>query len=159
MLRNLLKSSRNRQYLLLLITLITVHLLLNSSPTLKTILTTISVTVFVTWLSLKIVDLIKFYSPNISNVDPSNKAVIITGTTSGFGNDLAKKLDSLGFTVFAGVRNTADPRAVSLTKSCSKKLTLVKLDVTKDEDVKDAIEFVRKNLKSKSKYQSFSALK
>lgn len=147
----ILQSSRNRQYILLLIVLITIHLILSNSPTLKTLITSVSISVFATWVSMKIVHLIKFYSPVLSSVDPSNKSVVITGTTSGFGKDLAKKLDKLGFTVFAGVRNTLDPRAISLVKSCSKKLTLVKLDVTSDEDVREAVNSVRKNLKSKGK--------
>lgn len=129
--------------------LTTIHVILSNSPTLKSLITSVSVSVLAAWISMKIVRLIKFYSPLLSSVDPSNKSVVITGTTSGFGNDLAKKLDKLGFTVFAGVRNTSDPRAISLVKSCSKKLTLVKLDVTSDEDVREAVNSVRKNLKNK----------
>ena len=145
------QSSRNRQYILVLMVLTTIHVILSNSPTLKTLMTSVSTAVLATWVSMKIVQLIKFYSPVLSSVDPSNKSVVITGTTSGFGNDLAKKLDKLGFTVFAGVRNTSDPRAISLAKSCSKKLTLVKLDVTSDEDVREAVNSVRKNLKGKGK--------
>ena len=148
-LQTLFRTSRNRQYILLLTVLTTVHLILSSSPSLKSAVTTVSVTLFVVWMSLKIVDLIKFYSPTICPVDPSNRAVVITGTSSGFGNELAKKLDRLGFTVFAGVRKTDDHRAKSLVKSCSRKLNLIKLDVTSDADVKEAVNFVRTNLNGK----------
>ena len=45
------------------------------------------------------------------------------------------KLDSLGFQVFAGCRVTDDERARSLRNRCSDKLKLLKLDVTRDDEV------------------------
>ena len=62
---------------------------------------------------------------------------------------MAKKLDSLGMTVFAGCRNVTDDRARQLKQSTSSRLQLVKVDVTKDEEVEAAVEFVKKNLGSK----------
>ena len=35
-------------------------------------------------------------------IDPRGRGVFITGCDTGFGHDLAIKLDKLGFTVFAG---------------------------------------------------------
>lgn len=84
-----------------------------------------------------------------SPVDPDDKAVLVTGSASGFGYDLVKRLDSLGFTVFAGCRNTSDQRIKSLLESCSSRVLPVKLDVTSDDDVRSAYDFVVKHLKGK----------
>lgn len=75
----------------------------------------------------------------------------MTGCSSGFGKELAKKLDSLGMTVFAGCRNVTDDRAKDLKDSTSSRLQLVKVDVTKDDEMEDAVELVKKNLSGKGK--------
>ena len=60
--------------------------------------------------------------------DLSARAVLITGTSSGIGKACALHLDRLGYQVFAGVRKTADGRA--LRKIASPRLIPVHLDVT-----------------------------
>ncbi|KFM78606.1 Estradiol 17-beta-dehydrogenase 2, partial [Stegodyphus mimosarum] len=65
-------------------------------------------------------------------VEPENKAILITGCDSGFGNLLAKRLDSRGFYVFASCLFPYGPGAEDLRKSCSKRLQVLELDVTKD---------------------------
>lgn len=71
-----------------------------------------------------------------SFVDSTGKAVFVTGCSSGFGKELVKRLDSLGFTVFAGVRSLkGDDRVSELVSHCSKRLSLVKIDVTDDKQV------------------------
>lgn len=83
-------------------------------------------------------------------IDSSNKAVIITGAASGFGRDLTIRLDKLGFVVFAGVRKVSnDPRVDALKEKCSKRLQVIKLDITSDEDVEDAVITIEKVLKEK----------
>ncbi|GIY09672.1 hypothetical protein CDAR_266611 [Caerostris darwini] len=79
-------------------------------------------------------------------VNPRNKAVFITGCDSGFGNLLAKQLDSRGFHVFAGCLFPTSGGAEELKKSCSERLCIVPLDVTQDDSVQKAKEFVEKNL-------------
>lgn len=77
--------------------------------------------------------------------------MIVTGAASGFGRDLTLRLDKLGFTVFAGVRSLyADPRVDSLVAACSEKLHPIKLDVTSDEDVNQAVTSVQKVLKDEN---------
>ncbi|PIK51435.1 Estradiol 17-beta-dehydrogenase 2 [Apostichopus japonicus] len=68
----------------------------------------------------------------------SNKAVLITGCDTGLGNALARTLDSIGFRVFAACLKANSPGADSLKSNCSEKLTVIQLDVTKDDDVEAA---------------------
>ncbi|XP_074647651.1 retinol dehydrogenase 7-like [Tubulanus polymorphus] len=76
----------------------------------------------------------------------NSKAVIITGCDSGFGHELARKLDRLGFTVFAGCLYPTKSGAHSLMNVGSKRLHVLKLDVTKDEDVTHAVQFIESKL-------------
>ncbi|XP_024901144.1 estradiol 17-beta-dehydrogenase 2 isoform X2 [Pteropus alecto] len=66
------------------------------------------------------------------------KAVLITGSDSGFGHALSKYLDKLGFTVFAGVQNEKGSGAEELRRTCSKRLSVLHLDVTNPQQIKDA---------------------
>lgn len=58
----------------------------------------------------------------------NNRAVVITGASTGIGAACALHLDRLGFSVFAGVRKTEDGEA--LRKSSSDRLIPIMLDVT-----------------------------
>jgi NAD(P)-dependent dehydrogenase (short-subunit alcohol dehydrogenase family) len=57
-----------------------------------------------------------------------NRAVVITGASTGIGAACALHLDRLGFAVFAGVRKTED--GVALQKAGSDRLVPLELDVT-----------------------------
>lgn len=72
-----------------------------------------------------------------------NRAVIITGCDSGFGNMLAQRLDTLGFHVFAGCLMPDGENAKLLRKKCTKKLRIVKLDVKLDDDIKSLINQIK----------------
>ncbi|GFS30286.1 estradiol 17-beta-dehydrogenase 2, partial [Nephila pilipes] len=65
---------------------------------------------------------------------------------TGFGHLLAKRLDSKGFHVFACCLLPDGNGASELQKTCSKRLKIVDLDVTKDESIKHAKEIVTNNL-------------
>jgi hypothetical protein len=81
------------------------------------------------------------------HVDPKGKAVFVTGCASGFGKQLVTRLDTLGFTVFAGVRSVGgDPRVKELLSSCSKRVSLVQVDVTDQEQVNQAAAVVERSL-------------
>ena len=58
--------------------------------------------------------------------------------STGFGHDLAKRLDALGFRVFAGCLEENGPGARELEKSCSDRLQVLQLNVTKEEQI-DAV--------------------
>ncbi len=57
-----------------------------------------------------------------------NRAVVITGASTGIGAACALHLDRLGFAVFAGVRRSED--GVALQQASSDRLVPVELDVT-----------------------------
>jgi NAD(P)-dependent dehydrogenase (short-subunit alcohol dehydrogenase family) len=65
--------------------------------------------------------------------EQNNRAVLVTGTSTGIGRATALLLDKLGYQVFASVRSLQD--GDELCKSASKKLTSVLLDVTDEAAV------------------------
>ena len=78
--------------------------------------------------------------------DLEKKAVLITGCDSGFGYELAKKLDALGLRVFAACLTFEG--AAKLTNECFQELRTFKLDVAEDGDVQRALEVVKSGLPS-----------
>ena len=65
------------------------------------------------------------------------RAIVITGASSGIGRATALHLDQLGFRVFAGIRRDADGRA--LVEEASDRLTPILLDVTDDGSIATAV--------------------
>lgn len=78
--------------------------------------------------------------------DVGTKAVLITGCDTGIGHELAKHLDALGFHVFAGCLDTGSEGAQRLRVECSPFLRLVNMDVTKEDHVVHAIDYIAENL-------------
>jgi len=68
--------------------------------------------------------------------EPSGRAVVVTGASTGIGAACALQLDGLGFRVFAGIRKPAD--ADALRRRTSDRLTPLSLDVTDAQGVADA---------------------
>ncbi|CAN8002546.1 unnamed protein product [Ixodes hexagonus] len=66
------------------------------------------------------------------------KAVFITGCDTGFGHELAKRLDADGFQVLAGCLNPSSEGALMLRDFCSPSLRVVHLDVTKEDHIRRA---------------------
>lgn len=71
-----------------------------------------------------------------------NRAVVITGASTGIGAACAIHLDRLGYRVFAGVRKTED--GVALQKDCSDRLVPIELDVTDLSTIQKAQTLVSK---------------
>ncbi len=65
-----------------------------------------------------------------------DRAVVVTGASTGIGEACALHLDRLGFRVFAGVRS--DAAAKALTGKASDRLAPVNLDVTDRESIASA---------------------
>ena len=84
--------------------------------------------------------------PDVPVSDLEKKAVLITGCDSGFGYELAKKLDSRGLQVFAGCL-TSDGQA-KLRSECSTRMTTLGLDVVNQSDIQKALEVVKSLLSS-----------
>lgn len=78
--------------------------------------------------------------------DVGNLAVFITGCDSGMGYDCAKRLDKLGYKVFAGCKFPEGDGAKRLKRVSSERLTIVGIDVTSDELVCKALDYVRLQL-------------
>ncbi len=70
----------------------------------------------------------------------NDTAVVVSGASTGIGRATALHLDSLGLSVFAGVRRTEDGEA--LRRDASNRLTPLRLDVTDSADVARAAEIV-----------------
>lgn len=71
-----------------------------------------------------------------------NKAILITGTSSGIGRACALNLDELGYKVYAGVRKKADGE--KLQQEASENLLPIILDVTSAESIREAISTIEK---------------
>jgi NAD(P)-dependent dehydrogenase (short-subunit alcohol dehydrogenase family) len=67
------------------------------------------------------------------------KAVLVTGASSGIGRNLAESLAENGYFVFAGARRQADLDALNEIPN----IRSVRLDVTKQEEIDAAVETVR----------------
>lgn len=80
------------------------------------------------------------------SVDTKGKAVLVTGCDTGFGHHAAKRFADDGFTVFAGCLDAACDGAKDLTKRPN--IRVLQLDITKDEQVEQALEAVKTNLGS-----------
>ncbi|XP_029781093.1 estradiol 17-beta-dehydrogenase 2 isoform X2 [Suricata suricatta] len=61
-----------------------------------------------------------------------------SGGDSGFGHALSKYLDQLGFTVFVGVLHEKGPGAEELRRTCSERLSVLQMDITDSQQIKDA---------------------
>lgn len=81
-------------------------------------------------------------------VEVKQKAVLVTGCDSGFGHALAKHLHKLGFTVFAGclLKDKGGEGANKLEEFHSDRMKVVQLDVCSDEQVNQAVEYIKDNL-------------
>jgi short-subunit dehydrogenase involved in D-alanine esterification of teichoic acids len=70
-----------------------------------------------------------------------NKVVFITGGTSGIGLELAKQLTELGSYVVVCAKNKSE---VSIFKEHHKNIEAIKCNVLLEEDIKDAVKFIKK---------------
>uniref|UniRef100_UPI00398F33BB retinol dehydrogenase 7-like n=1 Tax=Pristiophorus japonicus TaxID=55135 RepID=UPI00398F33BB len=69
------------------------------------------------------------------------KYIFITGCDTGFGNLLAKQLDKQGFHVIAACFTANGAEGLQI--DCSSKLKTVRLNVTSQDNIQDAVEFVQ----------------
>jgi len=86
------------------------------------------------------------YNETKEYVSGTNRAVLVTGCDTGFGFELVHQLDQKGLHVFAGCLFKNGEGAKKLQENCSERVHVVQLDVTNDQQIKDALEYVKKNL-------------
>jgi NAD(P)-dependent dehydrogenase (short-subunit alcohol dehydrogenase family) len=67
------------------------------------------------------------------------KAVLVTGASSGIGLKIAERLAAGGYHVYAGARKTGDLERLNAMDN----VTAVKLDVTAQDDVDKAVAFIK----------------
>ncbi|KAK6165160.1 hypothetical protein SNE40_023604 [Patella caerulea] len=106
---------------------------------------TVSALVFYT-LMLTTSGFLLFKNPPQELVDSKGKAVFITGCDSGFGAELACRLDKLGYTVFAGCLMPDREGAQGLKEMTSGRVHIVHMDVTDDWLVRQAVQYVKNNI-------------
>ena len=82
--------------------------------------------------------------PRVGNY--KDRYIFVTGCDTGFGNLIAKRLDQLGCHVFAGC--LTEKGETELKKICSERLHAISLDVTRNESVRKALEYVKAKLPS-----------
>lgn len=90
--------------------------------------------------------------------DGRGYGVLITGCDSGFGHQLARCLDQKGFVVFAGCLFPQGSGALKLSRQSSNNVRILKLDVTRDEEVTQAKKIVKESLPEKGGKASLVAL-
>ncbi len=77
-------------------------------------------------------------------VKQHQKAVLVTGASTGIGRSIALLLDRSGYRVFAGVRKEED--AEKLRQDASGRLRPLMLDITSEDDIKEAVKTVELEL-------------
>ena len=68
------------------------------------------------------------------------------GCDSGFGKASAKRLDALGFKVFATVMDLSGEGAMELRSACSSRLSLLQVDITRPEQVQQMLLAIKTEL-------------
>ncbi|KAJ8026550.1 D-beta-hydroxybutyrate dehydrogenase, mitochondrial [Holothuria leucospilota] len=91
--------------------------------------------------------IMKWYIRPRRRLDAEGKAVLVTGCDSGFGHGIAIRLDKLGFYVYASCLFPDGEGSKILQQQCSKRLKVIKLDVTKQDEVDRAVEQIEKDIK------------
>lgn len=75
-----------------------------------------------------------------SHQEPKVKSILVTGASTGIGRNLAEKLASNGYHVYAGARKQKDLTALNAINN----ITAVKLDVTKQDEIDAVVALIRK---------------
>jgi NAD(P)-dependent dehydrogenase (short-subunit alcohol dehydrogenase family) len=80
-----------------------------------------------------------FVDAHAAENDGAQKAILITGASSGFGRATAEYLAKRGYLVYAGARKSEDIEALGRIEN----IRAIRLDVTDQEDIDAAVELVR----------------
>ncbi|XP_077283595.1 D-beta-hydroxybutyrate dehydrogenase, mitochondrial [Arctopsyche grandis] len=97
------------------------------------------------WFALSTIGAVWFYH-NLK-VTAAGKAILITGCDNVIGNALARRLDEVGFTVFAAFANKADNIDADMLKNdCSGRLKTIQLDATSETQILSASLYIAEHL-------------
>jgi len=89
----------------------------------------------------------KYVLPRMPQINSRGKAVLVTGCDTGFGHGIAISLKNSGFHVFACCLDPNGEGAKSLQSQSQGKLSVIPLDVSKEESVKKCHETIQKLMK------------
>lgn len=73
-----------------------------------------------------------------------SRCVLLTGCDTGIGNSLAQELDKRGVRVFASC--LTDEGVTKLSEKCSSNAVVFRLDVTRDDEIQNAVNLVKSKL-------------
>lgn len=85
------------------------------------------------------------YSGELRSVT-QHDSILITGCSSGIGKHAALTMNALGFKVFAGIRKTEAGVRLKDEAAFPEKMIPVILDVTKDDQIANAVKFVEEEV-------------
>ena len=91
-----------------------------------------------------LIKLLELYIRSLQLENIRSRYVLITGCDSGFGNLLARNLDRIGVPVFATC--LTEQGMTQLHETCSSRLRAFPMDVTNEEDIQKAVQFVHDNM-------------
>lgn len=97
-------------------------------------------TLFTRMMFVLITALLIFAQSTPANAEDEQKAVLVTGASTGIGRDIAETLASNGYYVYAGARKQKDIDALNAIDN----IQAVRLDVTIQDEIDAAVETVRK---------------
>ncbi len=91
-------------------------------------------------LALTIITLVPVLSSHVSADDAKpQKAVLITGASTGIGRNAAEHLAAAGYFVYAGARKAQDIEELNKIEN----IMAVRLDVTKQDEIDAAVQLIR----------------
>lgn len=80
------------------------------------------------------------FSTAVAQTPSEQKAVLITGASSGIGRMTAERLAGAGFYVYAGARRQSDMESLNAIEN----IQALRIDVTVQQDIDDAVALVRR---------------
>lgn len=96
-------------------------------------------TLFTRMMFVLITALLIFAQSTPANAEDEQKAVLVTGASTGIGREIAETLASNGYYVYAGARKQKDIDALNAIDN----IQAVRLDVTIQDEIDAAVETVR----------------
>ena len=93
------------------------------------------------WLAMVAVAGALSLSAPVASADGHKKSILVTGTSTGIGRNLAETLAGKGYHVYAGVRKDKDYEALNAIEN----ITAVRMDVTKPEEIAAVVALIEES--------------
>ncbi|CAB0005323.1 unnamed protein product [Nesidiocoris tenuis] len=102
-----------------------------------------TVSLFIIFLGLTLAVTLFYHNLKVST---AGKYIIVTGCESKIGYAVAKHLDELGLSVFAGFANSIEGK-IKLKNECSGRLQTIDLDVSNERSIAAAVTYIQQHTK------------